>query len=748
MKSLFRLLLGLAVFLGAVSPSAFPNEGTNVALTGFSVGFQGCYKDGCLTPATVRFTSGGGDAETVRVVLESCDPDGTPTCWETAVPVSEGECRADLLFMPGREGAPLTVRLFADDSPVPADERVLKPEEPAPPLLRERADPTGEAFLFPKPVDARQPIWLVVGGKSDAAAGLLSSLHLAADRTPIPIPIGSLSELPDRTGGLDAVDLVVLNASDRAAFDGAETSARVLRQWLALGGKTVLFGSAESIDLLAPGGLLADFVPGEIDARHPAQLRAAPSLVRFVPKAKNLVMLGSLDSPYLSFPLLKSPAPDAQIDLSEEGKVLLARCPAGFGTSLFFAPDPSVPPLAEWDGRNGLLMKIFAPEIERLTSQPPQTGLIRLGYRDLAGQLRSALDRFDGIRPFPFSAVFTLMILFVAVIGPFDWFLTHSLFRRPNLTWVTFPLWLVLFSLLAVRLGGYSHLRQYRMNTAEITDVDAESGLTRGAVWGGVYSPCDARLDVTAVPPAGLAGPETELTWFGLSGAGLGGISSPIRGHAASGEGYALGGAALRRFPVPIRSTRSICASWRGYGAPLESRLTEEEGRLSGRLTNPLAVPMKDAILVYAGHAWFLGTLPPGESEFDHAAPKTDAPQRALTGSNNPFDIRRTGAPDIPVWERYSDTSADPAVILRAAAFYRLTGGRAALGLGNEGMMRLDASDALDAGRAILLAEIDTEQCSFVIGTGRGEIAPSGRHRALARVWIPVDRDGEEPRDP
>ena len=186
MKSLFRLLLGLTVFLGAVSPSAFPNEGTNVALTGFSVGFQGCYKDGCLTPAAVRFTSGGGDAETVRVVLESCDPDGTPTCWETAVPVSEGECRADLLFMPGREGAPLTVRLFADDSPVPADERVLKPEEPAPPLLRERADPTGEAFLFPKPVDARQPIWLVVGGKSDAAAGLLSSLHLAADRADPP----------------------------------------------------------------------------------------------------------------------------------------------------------------------------------------------------------------------------------------------------------------------------------------------------------------------------------------------------------------------------------------------------------------------------------------------------------------------------------------------------------------------------------------------------------------------------------
>ena len=748
MKSLFRLVFGLAALFGGILWGTLSAAEMNAALTGLEVGFHGCYKDGYPTPVTVRFTAEGGEGETVRVALASCDPDGTPTYRETIVAVSRGECRADLLFAAGRESAPLTVRLYASDSDMPLAERVLKPEGLAPVLRRGESAPVDEAFLFPKPIDARQPIWLVVGGKTDAAAALLSSLQLPAERTPIPVSIGALDDLPDRPGGLDAVDLVILNASDRSAFDGAEKGAAVLKEWLSLGGKTVLFGSAESLDLMAPGGVLADFVPGEVDSRHPAQLRAAPSLVRFVPKAKNLVMLGTLDSPYLTFPRLAPPSSDARVDLSEEGNILLARRPAGFGTSLFFAADPNVSPLADWNGRNGLLMKIFASEVERLTASPGQSGLMRLGYRDLAGQLRSALDRFDDIRPFPFSAVFVLMILFVAAVGPADWFVTHRILRRPNLTWATLPVWLAVFSLLAVWLGERSHPRQYRMNVAEIVDFDAETGGMRGTLWGGIYAPEDARLEVTAAAAADAADTETELTWFGLAGTGLGGISSPIRGFAAPSDGYTLDGATLHRFPVPIRSTRSLCASWRGEGTPAAVRLTEEDGRLNGKLINPFDEPMKDAVLIYGGHAWFTGTLPPGESELDPAAPKTDAVQRTLSGSNNPFELRGADSRISPDRERYSDTSADPAAILRVAAFYRLAGGRAALGLGNEGMTRLDATDALDAGRALLLAEVDAGKTSLSVSSDRGEIPLSGRRRALARVWIPVDRIEKEEERP
>ena len=746
MKLFFPLFLGFLALFGAVSPEIVSAERPNAALTGVSVGFHGCYKDGYLTPATVRFTAEGGEGETVRVVLESIDPDGTPTYRETAVPLSQGECRVETLLMSGRESAPLMIRIVSSETGELLAESVLKPEGLAPPLRRGESDSDDGAFLFPKPIDARQPIWLVVGGKTDAAAGMLSSLQLPAERTPILVSLDTLDELPDRPDGLESVDLVILNASDRAAFAGAEKGGSVLKEWLALGGKTVLFGSAESLDLLAAGGVLADFVPGEVDPGHPAQLRAAPSLVRFVPKAKNLVMLGSLDSPYLTFPRLTAAASDARIDLNEEEKILLARHPVGFGTSLFFAADPNISPLADWNGRNGLLMKIFASEVERLTAQAGQTGLMRLGYRDLAGQLRSALDRFDGIRPFPFSVVFTLMVLFVAVIGPIDWFVTHRVLGRPNLTWATFPLWLVLFSLLAVWLGRGSGLKQYRMNVAEIADFDAETGRVRDTLWGGIYAPEDARLVLTSVPTGDSADSRTELAWFGLAGTGLGGISSPIRGYAALTDGYTFDGAVLRRFPVPIRSTRSVRGSRRGNGTPAASRLTDDEGRLSGKLSNPFGEPMKDAILIYGGHAWFLGTLPPGDSDFDPSAPKTDAVQRTLTGANNPFELRGLDAQSAPARERYSDTATDSSAILRAAAFYRLAGGRAALGLGDEGMAGLDASDALDAGRAVLLAEIDTEPTSLAVVSDTGKTVPVGRRSVLARVWVPVDRIGKEDR--
>ena len=745
MKFFFRLFLGFLAFFVAVSLETVSAEHAKVAITGVSVGFCGCYKDGYLTPTTVRFTAEEGGSETARVVLESIDPDGTPTYRETVVPPSEGERCVEMFFMSGRENAPLTVRVISSGTGEILAESVLKPEGLPLPLRRDESDSDDSAFVFPKPVDARQPIWLVVGGKTDAVAGMLNSLQLSAERTPILVSVRALDALPGRPCGLESVDLVILNASDRTAFIGAEKGKSVLKEWLALGGKTVLFGSAESLDLLAPGGVLADFMPGEVDSEHPSQLRAAPSLVRFVPKAKNLVMLGSLDSPYLTFPRLTAAA-DARIDLNEEEKILLARRPVGFGTSLFFAADPNVSPLADWNGRNGLLMKIFASEVERLTAQAGQTGLMRLGYRDLAGQLRSALDRFDGIRPFPFSLVFTLMVLFVAAIGPVDWFVTHRILGRPNLTWMTFPVCLVLFSFLAVWLGGGSRLKQYRMNVAEIADLDAETGRRRDTLWGGIYAPEDARLEMTAASAGDPGEAQTELVWFGLAGTGLGGISSPIRGYAPTTDGYTFDGAALRRFPIPIRSTRSVRGFRLGKGAPTASRLTDEEGRLSGKLSNPFDVPMKDAMLIYAGHAWFLGTLPPGDSDFDPSAPKTEAVQRTLTGANNPFELRGIDTQRGPVRERYSDTATDPASILRVAAFYRLAGGRAALGLGNEGMAGLDASDALDAGRAVLFAEVESEPTSLAVSSESGKTAFVGRRSVLARVWIPVDRIGKEDR--
>ncbi|MBQ3389045.1 MAG: hypothetical protein IJG60_07525 [Thermoguttaceae bacterium] len=752
MKSVFRALGVLAAFLllwggrpfasesrPASEPEPVPAAG--IAIEGLSVGFDGCYKCGFLTPARLRIS--GGQGETVRAVLKSEDPDSAAACWEQEIPIPDtGPFSADLLFMPGRENAPLTVSLFAAGGEL-LDRRVFHPGG-VPPALRAGEGAVQETPPLPKPVDSRRPIWLVVGGDISAVTQMLAALQLPAERVPVPVPIAKIADLPHEPESLDAVDLVILNTSDTAAFEGGEDAAGLLLEWTAQGGKTVLFGAAGPSAVLAPGGPLAALAPGTIRAEKPAELRAAPSLVRFVPHAKNLVMLGSLDSPYLKFTDLETLAPDAQSVLNEGEFPLLVRRPIGFGTLIFFAPDPQEAPLSNWNGRSGLLMKIFSSEVSRLTSQAEQTGLLRLGYSDLAGELRSALDRFRGIRPLPFSAVFALLALFAAVIGPFDWFLVHRLLRRPNATWITLPCWLLIFAASAVWLGRAFRPDEFCLNRAEITDIDAATGRARGEVWGGIYVPSDARFRITAESAlADAADAESRLAWLGLTGSGLGGISSPIRFFGSPDEEYTLNGGTIRNFPVPIRSTRSIHGRWRARLKPFGARLAEHDGELTGRIVNPLPVPISGAVLFYRGKARFLGTIPPGETVLESQTPKTDEVQRLLLGSVNPFDGRFGDFPDQPVWERYSDTAADLLPILRVAAFYRLAGGRSAAGLGNETVLRLDGTDALDAGRAILWGETERENTALTVSLsdgGKGAWTAEDRGRAV-RIWIPVERE-------
>ena len=751
MKSVFHVLGVLAVILLFSGERAFasdvrpgsesvPVQAASIAIEGLSVGFDGCYKCGFLTPARLRIS--GGQGETVRAVLKSEDPDSALACWEKEISIPDtGSFSADLLFMPGRENTPLTVSLFAAGGEL-LDRRVFH-SSGVPPALRTGEGAAQETPPLPKPIDSRRPIWLVVGGDLSAVTQMLAALQLPAERVPVPVPITKLTDLPNEPESLDAVDLVILNTSDAAAFEGGEDAADLLLEWTAQGGKTVLFGTADPSTVLAPGGPLAALVPGTIRPEKPAELRAAPSLVRFVPHAKNLVMLGSLDSPYLKFPYVESFAPDAQVELSEGEFPLLVRQPVGFGTLTFFAPDLLEAPLSNWNGRSGLLMKIFSSEVSRLTSQAERTGLLRLGYIDLAGQLRSALDRFGGIRALSFSAVFALLALFVAVIGPIDWFWVHHILKRPNATWITLPCWLLLFAVLAVWLGREFRPNEFRLNTAEITDIDAETGRVRGEVWGGIYAPADSCCQMTAESAlGGITEIETRLAWLGLTGSGLGGISSPIRSFGSPDEEYTLNAGTIRDYPVPVRSTRSVHGRWNARIRPLSNRLIERGGELTGSILNPFDQPISGAVLFYGGRARLLGTIPPGELQLEGGAPKTDEIQRLLLGSVNPYDGRLGDFHDQPVWQRYADTTADILPILRVAAFYRLSGGRAVSGLGNETFQRLDASDALDSGRAILWGEVNRKNTTLSVrlSDNRAACKEEGEGTAV-RIWIPVERE-------
>jgi hypothetical protein len=111
-------------------------------------------------------------------------------------------------------------------------------------------------------------------------------------------------------------------------------------------------------------------------------------------------------------------------------------------------------------------------------------------------------------RPVPFGVIVLLLLAFVAVIGPVDYYLLRRL-RLQRFTWVTFPCASVLFTVVTVLLSNYYMGTSDQRRTLAIIDVGtgnrvlrknvfelvvAGTGMTaRSEVRGGIFCPMDYR---------------------------------------------------------------------------------------------------------------------------------------------------------------------------------------------------------------------------------------------------------------
>src|SRR5205085_5331775 len=86
-----------------------------------------------------------------------------------------------------------------------------------------------------------------------------------------------------------------------------------------------------------------------------------------------------------------------------------------------------------------------------------RAGIRQLGYDDLVGQLRSALDQFPGVSLISFTTVSVLTIAYLLLIGPGDYLLLSRFHLPRQVTWLTFPA--VAIGMLAVAAFADQQLR-------------------------------------------------------------------------------------------------------------------------------------------------------------------------------------------------------------------------------------------------------------------------------------------------
>ncbi|MEX2113991.1 MAG: hypothetical protein WD845_12445, partial [Pirellulales bacterium] len=543
--------------------------------------------------------------------------------------------------------------------------------------------------------------------------------------------------------GLEGVDAVMLatgadQVDPRLTNDSPQLAA--LDQWVRMGGTLVLSAGRHAEQVLAAGSPLARLAPGtftEVVARVPS---------------------GSLEAFANSSDPIDGPAGRFLLDVARladaRGKVvayagtgpgnlpLVVRSPHGFGEVVFAAFDLERPPLATWPGRLSLVDQLLGRNAfgTKKTDETVGGQVSTLGFVDLSGQLRGALDQFAGVRLVPFWLVALLAVVYIACIGPLDYFIVRRWFGRMEATWITFALTVLAFSggayLLAYALKG----NELRANRVDLVDFDAESRLVRGTSWANLFSPASEGYDLSLDPAgaaAGLGAPRSLFSWMGLPGEGFGGMNPASASMPMFTVPYDFSPRldALHGVPIAVWSTRPFVGRWWADASPpIDAQLTDE-GRLAGTIESRLAAPLENAVLIYDTWAYPLHKLEPGQridvgNEIDPQTVETYLRQVTVRGD-------RDFSP------AYDQSSFDVPRIVEVMSCHQLAGGRAYTGLDGTYQEFVDLSSLVRDGRAILIGR-QPISATRLICDGQPLDDAQGQRWTFFRFVFPVARPTEQ----
>jgi len=699
------------------------------------VGLANHYKPGHWIPVWVEVDHPTATPN-ARVEVTVPDSDGVETTAEAPLPAVEesgGPATALLYTRVGHLSDPIQVRLRDGDRI--ADERTLQLGGSTGGDANAIAiPPTGELLvaLGPSASQIMQPFAQHAALSDQAVRRLVSISHT--------------TELPSDWFGFEVVDVLVMSGADRSFLDELVADAdrfRALVQWIELGGRLVLLCGGEDAEAwFGEGKPLSTLLPGKLSA-----VVRLPETARLEDFAKaGEPIAAQLSRTPIMVPQLRHVEGNIEVYAGRlpTDLPLVVRTARGLGEITFAGVSLTQPPLSEWRGRDRFVQSLFRPYLA--ANEDTETGqtLITRGYDDLSGALRQRLGRsFPGVAPLGFPVVVLLAVAYLLVLGPLDYFLIHYWLKRPWAGWISFPLIVALFGVTAMALANWrSGDRHPRLNCLELVDIDMLTSTARGSFWATLYSPraevFDLALEVHPFRKRAMSHADTLLSWWGLPGAGIGGMQGRRTDivNVRVGYRYADKRDALIAIPVLTSATKSLIARWTMRVEPLlEVKLADEDGLPVGYIENRSGQSLHNLRLLYNGWGYRLGDLKEGQRAEvgQYVSPrtaKTIITQDVLGGAMSARD-RTVFVPE----------QATAKEILALMMFYERAGRSAFAQLPNRYQFYCDLSRALELGRAILVAEASDEG-SQLVNAQTGSAVNERQHvaRPVYRFVLPVDK--------
>src|SRR5262249_53968617 len=127
------------------------------------------------------------------------------------------------------------------------------------------------------------------------------------------------------------------------------------------------------------------------------------------------------------------------------------------------------------------------------------------------------LEKFREVPVISFGWVALFILFYVLLVGPLDYFVLKKVFKRLELTWVTFPATVLLVSVLAYATAYALKGDELRVNKVDLVEVDLPGPhQVYGHTWFTLFSPRaqsytlglePAAAGWASAPPAGAPAP-------------------------------------------------------------------------------------------------------------------------------------------------------------------------------------------------------------------------------------------------
>ncbi len=382
----------------------------------------------------------------------------------------------------------------------------------------------------------------------------------------------------------------------------------------------------------------------------PAEIVGLKTVGRLSPELRSLESLGG-DKSVLEITGDGMPVADLEsiqgwtLPGSPGGKregALVVRGVQGFGTVTLLAFDVNAPPFRDWKDKRQFWTNLLDLST---TSGNENNFTWRGGFPtspDIAVWVDELLQSFPSVTVVPFSWVALLILGYILLIGPIDYFFLKRFIGKLEWTWITFPILVALVS-----IGAYFAAYQLKgdkllINRVEMVDIDQATRSLRGQSFFSIFTPEINRYTVTTEPALGADGSWADLTGSRASldrlSSGCGRLASwdsgtiRIATNVLGGAGYSYSTpdpTTVVDAPIPVWSVMSFRSLWLAKAKQaIESNLAvgtiNDSTALVGSLTNRLGVPIEDAYLIYSDYAYDLGKLAvDGSATLDSAKQKT-----------------------------------------------------------------------------------------------------------------------------